>query len=158
MRLGTVLSASSVDQIRIATDVFSIFMDMEVRPSKAPWPKHQRGMITSAVSFSKGWEGTMLIECDIPLAFMITKRMLGIEGPNAIDDNDVKDAMGELANMIGGNLKALMPPETSLSTPWVSNASGDGDNQLDGTRLTDIVLQIEGGKCRLSLVELCSRS
>ena len=153
MQLTVALSASSPDQIRIAIDVFSTLMDIEVHSSETSWPAPQRSTIISAVSFSKGWEGAMLIEFDMPLAFMIAEKMMGVEIPNAISEDDIKDALGELANMIGGNLKALMPPETCLSMPWISQTGGDTGKQPGGTQLTHVVLEVESGKCQLSLIE-----
>jgi len=38
--------------------------------------------------------------------------------PSRVDD-DVRDSIGELANMVGGNLKSLMPPGVALSLPSV---------------------------------------
>jgi hypothetical protein len=36
-----------------------------------------------------------------------------------LEDDDVRDAVGELVNVIGGNLKALLPGDTAISTPLV---------------------------------------
>jgi chemotaxis protein CheX len=43
---------------------------------------------------------------------------MGIPTPIQFDD-DVCDALGELANMIGGNLKSVLPRGVSLSLPSV---------------------------------------
>jgi chemotaxis protein CheX len=45
--------------------------------------------------------------------------MLGLDGP--LDDEDVADAVGELANMIGGNIKGLMPGPSVLTLPVVAS-------------------------------------
>jgi len=45
-----------------------------------------------------------------------------IPAPTSFDD-DVCDALGELVNMIGGNLKSVLPPGESLSIPTVVEGS-----------------------------------
>lgn len=62
--------------------------------------------------------GMILVECDYDLAISFTERFMPGANPRSID-TDVRDSMGELANMIGGNLKCLLPVETSLSMPTV---------------------------------------
>ena len=47
---------------------------------------------------------------------------MGIALPAAIDD-DVRDVMGELANMVAGNLKSLLPRGVDLSMPSVVEGS-----------------------------------
>jgi CheY-specific phosphatase CheX len=59
------------------------------------------------------------ISIDRPGARAVTERMAGpVIGP-ALDDDDVADAVGELANVLGGNLKALLPEGSTLTLPSV---------------------------------------
>ena len=51
-------------------------------------------------------------------AFEFTAKLMQIPKPLQFD-NDVYDALGELANMIGGNLKSVLPRGVSLSLPSV---------------------------------------
>jgi CheY-specific phosphatase CheX len=52
--------------------------------------------------------------------------------PSAVDD-DVLDVMGELANMVAGNLKCSLLPGTHLSIPTVTQGP-DSAMRLCGTR------------------------
>ena len=38
---------------------------------------------------------------------------------DAVSPEDVADVLGELANIVGGNVKAMLPPGASLSLPRV---------------------------------------
>jgi CheY-specific phosphatase CheX len=78
----------------------------------------EHGRITCTVSLSGEWRGIAILECPLPMATAITAAFLRCERPAAFDD-DVSDSMGELANMIGGNLKAVLPPGVALSVPTV---------------------------------------
>ena len=39
-----------------------------------------------------------------------------------LDDEDVDDALGELANVVGGNVKAVLPGPSVLGLPEVGTA------------------------------------
>lgn len=75
--------------------------------------------IASLLHYTEPSQGTILLECSPELAFRFTSRLMGIPEPTSTTDADVIDAVAELVNMIGGNLKGLMPPETSISPPIV---------------------------------------
>ena len=151
MQLIATLSKSSREQIRIVKEVFATMMDLDVNPVDAPWHLHETNSIVSAVFFSMTWDGAILVECSIPLAFTLTERMMAVQRPAEIDEN-VSDAISELANMIGGNFKAIMPPETGLSVPMILRSGIDCFGQMDGSPLTNIVFDAHFGQCRLSLI------
>jgi CheY-specific phosphatase CheX len=75
---------------------------------------------SAAVSISGGWDATVTVELSTPLALSLTGTMLGLTEAEPIEDGDVADAVGELVNMIGGNIKSLMPGPSVLSLPAVA--------------------------------------
>ncbi len=40
--------------------------------------------------------------------------------PGSLSEQEVSDALGELTNMVGGNIKSLVPAPSKLSLPSVS--------------------------------------
>jgi CheY-specific phosphatase CheX len=68
------------------------------------------------------WNGVVLLECDRTQACHFASRFLSIDQPNAVD-NDVRDVLGELVNMIGGNMKCLLAPGIQLTMPSVVDGS-----------------------------------
>jgi chemotaxis protein CheX len=74
--------------------------------------------VFAAVQITGGWEGAVIIECDEAAADSFTRAMLGLEDEEP-SESDVHDVMGELANMAGGNVKAMVGDETRLSLPTV---------------------------------------
>ena len=72
---------------------------------------------TAAVYFAGAWTGAVLLECSAPQAIDWASRLSPDAG--AASEADTRDALGELVNMIGGNLKALLPSGTVLSLPSV---------------------------------------
>ncbi|GAA1957775.1 hypothetical protein GCM10009798_16530 [Nocardioides panacihumi] len=75
---------------------------------------------SAAVSISGGWDATVTVELSGPVALSLTRTMLGLDDADATEDGDVADAVGELVNMVGGNVKSLMPGPSVLSLPAVA--------------------------------------
>jgi chemotaxis protein CheX len=75
---------------------------------------------SAAVSVSGGWDATVTVELSAAVASTLTTTMLGLPEAEAPDDADVADAVGELVNMVGGNIKSLMPGPSVLSLPAVA--------------------------------------
>ena len=83
-----------------------------VRPAGVP-------MLTGMVQVTGDWRGAVTIELTRPLALQATDIMFGLEGEDP-DPDDVRDAVGEIANMTGGNVKALLGGGCQLSLPSVT--------------------------------------
>jgi chemotaxis protein CheX len=106
---------------RIVQDVLATMTQYPVVPGREIYSlKPDR--TTCAVYFAGAWSGAVLIECPLPMAYEFTARLMRIPKPIQFD-NDVYDALGELANMIGGNLKSVLPRGVSLSMPSVVEGS-----------------------------------
>jgi chemotaxis protein CheX len=76
--------------------------------------------LTSMVGLAGSHSGILAVHCPKDLALRITSNMLGME-VTEIDD-DVNDALGEIANMIGGDVKHIFSPkgaDVNLSIPTV---------------------------------------
>ena len=104
---------------QIVEAVFLAMMNLEVALSETPWAASQDQM-TSAVHLSGVWNGALLFECDRRQACQFAGRFLSMDPPEAVND-DVRDVLGELANMIGGNMKSAVAAGLSLSMPSVTD-------------------------------------
>lgn len=83
-----------------------------------PAPGSDDLAVNSCVHITGGWEGTVLFRSTRDLARTITESMFGME-PDEASGEDIEDAIGEVANMIGGNVKSLVPGPSQLSLPVV---------------------------------------
>jgi chemotaxis protein CheX len=72
---------------------------------------------SAAVGVSGGWDAAVTVEVSDAVALTLTTTMLG---STDVEDADLADAVGELVNMIGGNVKSLMPGPSTLSLPAVA--------------------------------------
>ena len=62
--------------------------------------------ITATIGFAGGWNGFVSIACSTAAARLITGLLLGT-GNADIPDDEIRDAVGEVVNMVGGRFKAL---------------------------------------------------
>jgi chemotaxis protein CheX len=109
---------------QIVESVFLAMLDLEARECDTPWsPNGER--LSAAVHLAGDWNGAVLVECGRTQACRFAERFLSLETPSAVDDV-VRDVLGELANMIGGNLKCVLTRGIRLSMPSVVDGSDCG--------------------------------
>nr|WP_204332349.1 chemotaxis protein CheX [Geodermatophilus sabuli] len=68
------------------------------------------------------WTGSVVLTCGRETAEQLTRALLREHAPAVLDDEDVADALGELANVVGGNVKAVLPGPSALGLPEVGVA------------------------------------
>jgi chemotaxis protein CheX len=76
--------------------------------------------VTGMVGLAGTYTGILSIHCPKPLALRITSNMLGMDVAEVCED--VNDAMGEIANMLGGYVKQILSKgglDINLSIPTV---------------------------------------
>jgi len=140
-----------VAQRRIAQDAFSAMAGIDLGSCDSH-SVHDEMLISALLHYNDGAGGSVLIECGQKLAFELTSRVMSVPAPDFLD-NDVRDVIGELANIIGGNLKALMPPDTRISMPEVLNGPEGRLFLSSEKRLSRICLACDIGCCSVSLLD-----
>jgi chemotaxis protein CheX len=123
--MSTELSAEAVpgELSQIVASVFETMLSLVVNECETPWFSSP-DRLTSAVQLIGEWNGTVLLECNRCQSCNFAARFLSIDEPDAVNDV-VRDVLGELANMIGGNLKCILVPGIRLSMPSVVDGSAD---------------------------------
>jgi chemotaxis protein CheY-P-specific phosphatase CheC len=79
-------------------------------------PATQPGAVVGSIHITGAWEGAITLVCDDRLARQAAAVMFGL-ADHELTREHVLDAIGELTNMAGGNLKALLPGPCQLSLP-----------------------------------------
>lgn len=110
------------DIISSTNEVFSTMIPMDIKPDGPFYQKEEMIStdVISLVTFTGGYSGIVAIFCSKGIVLSITSNMLGIEA--TLIDQDAKDAIGEVANMIAGNIKNKIYEtygEMHLSVPIV---------------------------------------
>lgn len=97
-------------------------------------PQSHGRTVEGHVHISGQWTGTLVFQCSIGAAREAAHVMFG-PGDEHDSSQDVQDAVGELTNMIGGNLKALLSDDGCfLSLPMVIEGS-DYTVRMSGARV-----------------------
>lgn len=114
----------------IAEEVFAAMIDGEpgyLRPWDGEPPALAEPM-HAWVDVAAPFAGRVLISAERTTAEQITRALLAMPEDEVVQDADYVDALGEVANVVGGNVKALVPDAGALSLPQVST-----DAPLEGT-------------------------
>jgi chemotaxis protein CheX len=132
------MSVTTEDLRQIVEEVLSTFL-----PDLSPANPEDADPTTVAaiVHVSGTWTGSVVVACSDDLATRTAASMLEAE-PSGLTGEDISDALGEVANMIGGGVKAMMPEPSVLSLPVV--AFGGGQNFVPGT------IEVQSGRWTVS--------
>lgn len=104
-------------------EVFSLMMGIRCI-SVEERPAAEAETISSIIGLAGAMSGTCVLRCELPAATRIAEALTGLELKSL--DNLVRDAMGEVGNMVAGAWKGRYPELASncmLSTPTVVTGS-----------------------------------
>lgn len=123
----------SVERHLIAEIVSDIWRLVVGRPAQADTtiPPAGPGWSFACVQITGAWRGTVTVAADGGLVRALAAAVCGVPAERATE-SERADGLGELAGLIAGNLKAVLPPPCYLSKPAV--AAGDGSELNGGTR------------------------
>ena len=79
-------------------------------------------VLSSWVDVVGPWTGSVVLTTGRQTAADLTRALLGETAPELLEHEDVADAFGEIANVVGGNVKAVLPGPSGLSLPDVGTA------------------------------------
>ena len=82
--------------------------------------------LSSWVDIVGPWNGTVVLTTGRGTAEELARCLLAEHAPPVLDEEDITDGMGELANVVGGNIKAVLPGPSVLGLPEVGLAPEAG--------------------------------
>jgi chemotaxis protein CheX len=124
------MTVTETDIENIATTIWDSLFDFGLERTEA---QHLKGdsIVTGCLQISGAWQGAVLLQCPLVLASSLAATMFGSGEPSPPEQ--IQDALGELANMVAGNVKALLPETSHLSLPAVALGS-DYELNVMGTK------------------------
>lgn len=132
--------------IAATREVFSTMIMMEVVddfPLKEPVSRFKCS-ITGMVGFAGTYSGVISIHCPVSLALKITSNMLGVDCDEV--NEDLNDAIGEIANMVGGSVKQVLSKgglDVKLSIPTVISGEDYTVNSLSDNDCVVVPFTVE---------------
>jgi CheY-specific phosphatase CheX len=110
----TVLEA---DVEEITRTLWSSLFDLSLVAAPVA-PLGPEASVTACIQIVGRWRGAVVLQCPMALARTLAEQMFQSESPLTLEE--IRDALGEVANVIGGNVKALFPGPSQLSLPTVT--------------------------------------
>jgi chemotaxis protein CheX len=124
---------SAEEIIVITQEVWSSFLQLELEPvGTDPRSSATEGLVAT-VQLSGAWAGAVQLECPPGHAAAAAGQMFSTAAAG-LSEEQVHDALGELANIVTGNVKSLLPSPSALSLPSVASG-GSGEAPLPGASL-----------------------
>jgi len=115
-----VVNISRADLTAIVDEIFGTMAGMQLLPSeKVIKLESPNGFVVAAVQIVGDWQGAVRLDIDLELARRACANLTGMAS-DELSQQDVRDAAGELANMVGGSVKALCAHASRLSLPTVA--------------------------------------
>ncbi len=131
MQTGELTYGAAPEMVaELVSMAWSTFVGCEIAPIDDVVPTDS--VMCSSIAITGPWSATLLLYCDRTIATTTTAAVLGMD-PAEVEQADVRDIMGELANIIGGNLKGAISDDSGewkLSLPVVS----DGMQTVPGSK------------------------
>ncbi len=110
------------DIVAITQNIFSTMLEMESHPIAADETSDRDSEVVGCIQIVGEWSGTVLLKTPVALATAAGSRMLMMNAEE-VEDADRQDTVAELTNMIGGNIKSIVPSPSGLSLPTVTNGT-----------------------------------
>jgi chemotaxis protein CheX len=114
---------TEADLTEVVRSVWDAMLGLTLIPSETPYEADTADRsLCGCVQITGSWEGAVMIDLPEKLARDAAAAMFGCE-PDDLSDDEVLDALGEVANMVGGNVKGMIDGECKLSLPTVAEGA-----------------------------------
>jgi len=133
------------EQIREVTEsVWTSMLGAQLAPAsgRRQLDTHAR-YVFGCVHSSGGWEGAVTIACSTAFARRAAGTMFELT-PESASLDEVRDALGELTNIVGGNIKAMLPGPSKLSLPTVTEGTDYSFHVQGSAPLREVWFECDG--------------
>ncbi len=108
---------------QVVNDVCSGMLGLDMVPTDQACCD-ETDAVSAVIRISGGWDSLVQVLAPRTTAKIIASTMFATEEA-ALSEEEIRDAVGEIVNMVGGNLKGIVEGESSLSLPCVGNTGGE---------------------------------
>jgi len=147
--MNTVANIGEKEMRAIAQNVWSATLGLELQAVSENVRSVDDPTLIASVQITGAWQGGVSVHCSCAQARRFAALMFGAEA----SASDTRDAMGELTNMVGGNLKGCLTGPAQLSLPTVFEGSEVQFAIHGAQRLRQVCMQCEEGSIFVVLWE-----
>jgi chemotaxis protein CheX len=139
------------DLAEMVEQVWMSYLDPEgLNPLIPTYDENQPSEVHSSVSITGSWTGHVVFASSIVAARRAAAAFLAMEA-DEVSAEDLSDVLGELANIVGGNVKAMLPPGCFLSLPQVVMAPESATKYPNASRISGVYGLWEGEPVNVSM-------
>ena len=139
--------------VAVTEAVFGSVLGCRVRPtSRAVAVQDAQPLAAGCVQLTGAWQGALVILCDAALARRAAAIMLGVAA-EAVGADEAQDALGELANMIGGSLQGVLPQPCQVLFPVATEGVETGLGMARSRTVGRFTGECEGWPFQVVLVQ-----
>ena len=140
------------DIASIAEDVWSSFLSLYLDDADEADELSADDALTGSIAVSGEWHGTVYVELSADHAVAAAEAMFQADA-GSLTAGEVRDALGELTNMVGGNIKSLLPAPSRLSLPQVTDGTAAGVRDGSQTLVDEMTMVCDAGPVRISIYQ-----
>ncbi len=130
--------------LEITETTWQSLLGLDIHPRALPATMGPaEGHLTGKVEISGAWTGAVLLHGSRDLAAAAAAVIFATEA-GAGSEQDSFDAMYELTNIIGGNIKSLLPEPCQLSLPCVEATTDEHLQILGMEKVSELVFDCQG--------------
>lgn len=105
---------------QFVTDICSTFLMTKVSPTEKPFvPKGRNNTLAGCVQITGEWQGAITLYAPKEIGKKVAATMHGLD-ETEVDNQQIQDVIGEITNILAGNIKSLLPAPCSISLPTVA--------------------------------------
>ena len=139
------------DLAEMVEQVWVSYLDPEgVSPLVPTGDEQQPSEVHSSVSITGSWTGHVVYASSTEAARKAAAAFLAMDSEE-VSQEDLSDVLGELANIVGGNVKAMLPPGCFLSLPQVVLAPESATKYPNAERISGLYGVWEGEPVSVSM-------
>ena len=139
------------DLAEMVEQVWTSYLDPEgLSPLILTYDENQPSEVHSSVSITGSWSGHVVFASSTAAIRRATAAFLAME-MEEVSQEDMSDVLGELVNIVGGNVKAMLPPGCMLSLPQVMLAPESTSRYPSAARISGIYGLWEGEPVNVSM-------
>lgn len=129
---------SENDLAEMVEQVWVSYLDPEgASPLVPTGDDTQESEVHASVSITGPWTGHVVFASSNQAARRAAAAFLAME-VDEVGPEDLSDVLGELANIVGGNVKAMLPPGCLLSLPTVVMAPDSATKYPNAERISGL--------------------
>ncbi|MCA9197462.1 MAG: chemotaxis protein CheX [Planctomycetales bacterium] len=114
------MNINSEQLAELTRNVCQAMLGLDITPS--PSPASSETQLTSKVCISGQWNRTIEVVASPEAARCLAATMFCMD-PSEVAASEIEDAVSEVANMIGGNVKGILGGDCELSLPSIESQS-----------------------------------